>query len=366
MKRLFIAGTIVILFIIILVLLIARFQGKPLTIHTDKALNHVDTELEDILYYASLAPSSHNMQSWQVEVQVNEQRMNLSIDETRTLDVVDPRNKELYISLGCYLETLVTAFQSYGYNTEVFVDNESEKITIAYQKVPERKINIEKLAIMQKRHADKSKYKHDPLDAHVLSKLRNDLDGIYYYEANSSQAEYLKTKTLEAITMQSAMQDYRDELNFWMRFSDEEVRQKKDGISAEMIGLQGIAKTFYYWTINHQNASSDTFAKQGNSIAANQVNHCSGFVVVTGNNTFSGWIDAGRRTQAFWLKCTENNIAVQPISAILELAPFCDNVQEDLGLDNSVQMILRVGYVDDYGKNVGVRRDLHDYVEIMQ
>ena len=56
----------------------------------------------------------------------------------------------------------------------------------------------------------------------------------------TTEFDYLKNGTMEAITKQSTEAEYRKELNQWMRFSNTEVEQKKDGISAEMIGLNAL------------------------------------------------------------------------------------------------------------------------------
>ena len=151
-----------------------------------------------------------------------------------------------------------------------------------------------------------------------------------------------------------------------MRFSNTEVEQKKDGISAEMIGLNGIIKAFYYLTTNHKNAENDTFATQGIETAEKQTENCSAFFVITGNDTIIDWIEAGRKTQAFWYRCVENNISIQPLSAMFEVAPYSEAIQSELGVtEESVQMILRAGYVNDYGENVGVRRNLKDYITVI-
>ena len=90
--------------------------GKPAKVNTDKKLNGVSDELCSVLYYASLAANSHNIQSWTVKLDVREQRIMISIDAERTLEIVDPEYREIYISLGCYIEALAFAFDAYGYN----------------------------------------------------------------------------------------------------------------------------------------------------------------------------------------------------------------------------------------------------------
>ena len=43
------------------VLVMAEVKGRPIVIESNKQLEGVDTEIEEILSYASLAPNSHNM-----------------------------------------------------------------------------------------------------------------------------------------------------------------------------------------------------------------------------------------------------------------------------------------------------------------
>ncbi|MDE5667717.1 MAG: hypothetical protein K2I29_05700, partial [Clostridia bacterium] len=176
----------------------------------------------------------------------------------------------------------------------------------------------------------------------------------------------IKRISMDAVTVQSANQAYRDELAEWMRFSDIEAAEKLDGVTADMIGLKGIVKTFYYWTTTRESAKGDKFAKQGIDTAKKQLNNCGAFAVFIGGNSFEELIDLGRKVQAFWFDCTENNIAVQPFSAALETEPFCLSVQNDLGFSAPVQMILRLGYVDDYGTNSGLRRNLSDYIKVVK
>ena len=57
---------------------------------------------------AALAPNGHNAQAWTFRA-VNDEQLLLSPDFSRRLAVVDPADRELYISLGCALENLTIA-----------------------------------------------------------------------------------------------------------------------------------------------------------------------------------------------------------------------------------------------------------------
>ena len=77
-------------------------------------------------------------------------------------------------------------------------------------------------------------------------------------------------------------------------------------------------------------------------------------------------MQAGMTTQSLWFDCTENGISIQPMSAMLEISPYADNIQKDLSMKQQVQMILRAGYAKNYGKNIGLRRNLTDYIEVVR
>lgn len=355
----------VILVIIIALLTMTTILGKEITVKPDKQLKGVAEDVESVLYYASLAPNSHNAQMWEIQLHPKDGQLLIGIDETRILAVVDSSKREAYISLGCYLANLQTAFEAYGYDIKLDVYDKPDEngfiSKVTYKKTRD-KVDYTALKTIEKRHTDKSVYKDTPIAQEVADTII--LDNSICYLEGSDNFEYLKKGTLDAILVQSANQAYRDELAEWMRFSDHEVVEKQDGISAEQMGLKGMVKTFYYWTTSHESAKGDTFAKQGINTATNQLEGCKGFLAVTGDNTIKGWVNSGLDSEKIWLKCVEQNISVQPMSAMLETEPFAQSIQKDLGTDKPVQMILRIGYVNEYGKNRNIRRDLKEYISV--
>lgn len=166
------------------------------------------------------------------------------------------------------------------------------------------------------------------------------------------------------VKKQSSNPDFLKEQSDWLRFSNQESKEKKDGISGDMLGLNPLLKSLYFMTTNHETATGQGFAKQSLSTLEKQVNNCAGFFVMTGKQTLENWIAAGRQVQAFWYDCTEKNIAIQPISAMMEVPSYNKNLEKDLQLNQPVQMILRAGQVETYGENSGVRRDLTDYIQV--
>ena len=86
----------------------------------------LEEKLKFLLNYAVLAPSLHNSQPWKFTVHAAEIRVHA--DLTRQLRVADPDARELYISVGCALENLLTAATYFGLSASVayFPDPKNE------------------------------------------------------------------------------------------------------------------------------------------------------------------------------------------------------------------------------------------------
>jgi hypothetical protein len=93
----------------------------------EQAVNHnrqsfvqeatMSAQLRELVRYATLAASGHNAQPWKFAIQRD--AIEIHPDYTRRLPVVDPADRELWISLGCALENLLVAAHATGYVTEV-------------------------------------------------------------------------------------------------------------------------------------------------------------------------------------------------------------------------------------------------------
>ena len=278
------------------VLTAAAIIGRPLKVNPSRKLDGVNDDIQNALWYSSIAANSHNTQMWSVKLYPNENRLQISIDESRVLNVVDSEKREAYISLGCYIETMSVAFGAYGYDTQVNCADLAVNVT--YQKSANTTVDTAKLSLIDKQE--------------TVNALLNKYSALSVYQNGDENFDYIKRISMDAVTVQSANQAYRDELAEWMCFSDKEAASKLDGITAEMIGLKGIVKTFYYWTTTRESAKGDKFAQQGINTAKKQLNNCGAFAVITGGNTFEELINTGRKAQAFWFDCAANNIAVQP------------------------------------------------------
>jgi hypothetical protein len=77
----------------------------------------VNEQLTFLLNYAILAPSSHNSQPWRFRV--HDRQIDLYADRTRALPIVDPNDRELFISCGAALYTLRLAMHHFNYSGHI-------------------------------------------------------------------------------------------------------------------------------------------------------------------------------------------------------------------------------------------------------
>jgi len=300
-----------------------------------------------------------------VTVSAEKNEIKIFSDTERSLPVIDPNQRESYISIGAFLENMSEAFEIYGYHIELTLnDNENDSLcaTVVYEKTSSS-IDESSTSIFKRRHSNKSAFKTDEISDNIIDNLlEKHGDYLRYYPAGSDDGQYISNATLTAYTQQANEQNARDELADWLRFSNSEAKEKKDGLPAEQLGLRGIVKVFYYLTTNRESSKGDTFAGQGVDKTKAQLSGCAGFFLITGRDGKEDWIEAGMHLEAFWLDAVRHNIAIQPMSAALEETPYCDEISDKFGADGKVQMILRAGLVDDYGENAGIRRDLKEFV----
>lgn len=138
----------------------------------------------------------------------------------------------------------------------------------------------------------------------------------------------------------------------------------KDGLPAEQLGITGIKKLLYYSFFDRQKAQGEAFAAENISKTASSVAQSAGFFIIGGEETFPLMMRSGMNLQAFWLDAVRYGISVQPVSQMLEDKAFRKQLAETSDLSQPPQMILRAGYVDDYGENNRIRRPIGEFTRL--
>lgn len=346
-----------------------RFNGEQESV---KGLEKDETE---ILYLASLAPSGHNTQPWTVRV-LGPKHWIIGSDKKRWLPAVDPNNRELLLSIGAFIENLVIAAGTFGYEPDIQViaknpfDPDIAEIRLKKGKVvgfPLEK--IKKRRTIRSGHLDVSikgedlKYmtKHSTESCTFPNTLS---PHSFYFPNNSPQGKYLQEGTIGANRAQAYRDPAQVELANWIRWSNKEGRQYRNGLTPESMEIQGFAGWYVRNFYDRESVLKKSFREQTVDVVSKQVKTCGGWLVVTSaDSELQTLIEYGRVFENMFLKTKEKMIALHPMTQMLEEEPWRNRIAKDLGVEGEAQWILRIGYVESYPDPVSLRAPVSRFVQ---
>lgn len=318
-------------------------------------------KIERILYYASLAGSSHNTQPWRVEI-LNDTILRVYPDMSRMLSVVDPHARGLYISLGAFLENLYLAAAATGYDASITFHQAAESqttfatVTLAGGGKP-----VTDLQELESRVSLRAPFLKEPLSSEDVFTLTSD-PGVTYISMSSVEGQYIAEKTLKAYEKQSNDDAAKEELAQWMRFSNSLVKEKRDGLTTSGMGITGIAGFMVSRMYKPEDSKKQSFIEAGITKTGTQVDNCAGWLLITGeSNDAEGWIYTGMKYQRVSLLCRSRMIGLHPMNQMIEEPDFEIDANRSLNVKGKIHFIARVGYVKKYPEAVSVRRVVADF-----
>jgi len=307
----------------------------------------VAEDIIQILKYASLAPNSHNSQPWKIKI-LSDLEFIVQSDPTRWLPRVDPENRELLLSIGAFWENLEQAALALGFEShaEVLANSPKDIEILKIKLVKCASRGDDRLELIKKKATDRRPYEKKELQGLHLKELEKLLpDRLVYFPRKSKEGEWIASNLVEANKRQTFDDEKQKELAEWLRFSRSEVAEKRDGLTPEMLGMTGLVKFFWYAFMSRKNAFSGSFRNKGIENVRNQVNNCSGFIIITSEDlSVHSTLEAGRNFEKLALKCTELGVSIHPMSQLMEESPWKEELESSLGLSKPVQLVLRAGY----------------------
>jgi len=318
-----------------------------------------------ILGYAILAPHSHNLQSWLVDLGTPDEIL-LRCDLSRLLPETDPFSRQIMMSQGTFLELLDIAARERGLRAEIALFPEgvfgTEKLdqrpVARIRLMPDPAVNKDPLfAQILERHTNRRLYdisrpvpadawkamaqavKPNPLRFGFVS---TDQDGVL----NQHRAIAAEAWRIELTTPRTVMESYRV-----LRVGTAEIEKYRDGlyildpmvVLLNRVGLFDRSKA----PAPDDYASTSQIKDFGNKLGSTP-----GFLwMVTEGNDRVTQVDAGRAYARVQLAATAHGVAMQPLQQALQEYPEQAKPYADIRrlLDapqpaRTVQMWARVGF----------------------
>ena len=327
--------------------------------------SQLPAEARQILHLAALAPSGHNTQPWTVRL-LGPYHWLIGNDPRGWLPVVDPTQRETMLSLGTFAQNLEYAAAHFGYqcrwNLLATTLQAADVLEVELTRQPGPA--YPDLAALLGRRTLQTGFSSEPIRAADLEFMTDsDTTHCHYFASASANGRYLTATTLAANQMQVADDAAQRELAHWVRWGRADVQRHRDGLTAAGMGINGLAG----WAVRHFYDSASVlkpdFRQRGLARAADQVAAHGGWLVITSpDESVGALLEAGRRMERVWLKARGRNVAVHPMSQLLEEVPGTVGAARRLGLPGPAQFVLRLGYVEDYPAPVSVRRPVEWFV----
>ncbi|MEM6382583.1 MAG: twin-arginine translocation pathway signal protein [Pseudomonadota bacterium] len=313
------------------------------------------------LSYAVLAPNAHNRQPWLVDLSEPD-TLTLYCDLDRRLPETDPFDRQITISLGCFLELFAIAAAEEGFRSN---------ITLFPEGAPLPRLDTRPVATIQllegaaqpdllfaqivRRHTNK-----EPYDT-ARAVPATDVDAIVAAAAASDGLTYGSTLEAEKIAQLRDITWRGHEIESYtprtlqesidlMRIGKSEILANPDGIDLGGAFFEGLNAAGLLTREAIADTSSTAFA-QGLQAYNDLIFSAMGYVwIVSDSDSRAEQIASGRAWTRMHLEATARGVDMHPLSQALqeydEMAALYDEAKRALGArpNQTVQMLGRIGY----------------------
>jgi hypothetical protein len=323
-------------------------------------------ERERILAAAARAPSTHNSQPWHVRI-IAPDAWSVGGDGSRRLPAVDPGDRELALSLGAFLECLVTAAAALGFEAQL-ADARSEiasdLVRVTLSRTPSGPRGLEPLDRISRRRTLRKGYSSSPLSPADLGSLALG-PGAHWFPRGTKEADWLADAAVQSFQGQTWRDPAQAELAQWIRFSRGNADRTADGLTPDTMEVGGLAGFYMRHFMDAGSVTGKSFRDAGVDAVRAQAREGAGWLVLDApDESTPSLLDAGRAFARRALVLRERRLAAHPMSQVLEEEPWREAISRSLGLAGRAQFVVRIGYVDRYPEPVSLRRPVTAFASI--
>lgn len=272
------------------------------------------------------APSGDNVQPWYVKVAVDNSYIDLMNTPNKDTSVYNKDQLASFMAHGAFIENVSIAAQHFGFEAKVELwpfDSIKHVARIWFLPVyewSEQTVDTW-FNCINLRYTNRFKFKRVDL-------ANEDLDSLMLTIAGIEGVTLHATQNRQAIMQLASVLKLNDRLVFeeqaihkhffsLLRWSDKEVRIRRDGMSVETLGLSKLDRMFFpalrkWWFVRIANlfGLSHMVAKNFEKMLTSS--SMIGFITVPTFDKYDA-IKAGRALQRVWLEATRQGLAFQPI-----------------------------------------------------
>ena len=310
---------------------------------------------QELVRYATLAPSSHNTQCWKFALDGNGRSITILPDLARRCPAVDPDEHHLFVSLGCATENLIQAALAQGLRGEAQFDAAGNAVRVMLE--PTRAQATPLFKAISLRQCTRGDYDGKALSSEELALLlrAGSSDTVRLLLLTERPAmEQTLDYVIQGNTAQLADAAFVEELKTWIRFNGTDAVRMRDGLYSVSSGNPNIPSWIgdlaFRWFLT---------AKGENDKYARQVRSSAGIAVFVGQTVDKAhWVEVGRCYERFALQATALGIRNAFLNQPVEVAALRPTFAAALGLSGQ-----RPDLVVRFGRGPAMPRSLRRPVE---
>ena len=307
---------------------------------------------------ATRAPSIHNTQPWQFTA--GPDRLEVFLDRTRALPVVDPSSRQQVISCGSAVEFAVVALAAAGYLTEVDVaTDDGDPDHLATVRIVSGHRPTEEdgalAAAIDRRHTVRAAFQTRAVPPELVDRLQREAASFDTWLKPITRSEE-EVATVFLISRAEEIEqndpDYVAELQRWVRSDPGAV----DGVPVEAVPSEDPHARPSNWLIRDfvvGHREQHAFLEPQNPDAPPpEVERPTVVLMGTDDDDRYAWLLAGRALGRVLLRATAHGLAASPLTQALDWPATRQRLRSRLSLIGHPQMLLRIGFPPETGAGV--------------
>lgn len=321
------------------------------TPHIDRtAFVHYSSSTDKIrflLQYAHLAPSTHNIQPWIFEIQATSCR--IYYDPKLLLPYNDPTRRDLYISLGCCIENLITAARYFGvFDNVAYHDGPGELVAeVTFKQLDQPAPDdgmLPQLQAITARINARGLFKKTPPPPAFLAALR-ELNQEFgpaaqvHLVTDRADIQQLAKFTADGLRRAYRSAAFRHEISSWIRPN---TSKQRDGIPGYALRMNGPMSVALPWLMRHFNIGRRL--GQINYVSLNSAPLIC--VYTSPDDQPLTQMQVGRLAERVMLAATASGMRTSIFVASVEIEDIYEDVQRLLDTKRRPEFLMCVGYIN--------------------
>ena len=306
----------------------------------------ISAQLEFLVRYAVLAPSSHNSQPWLFRVRNN--ALELFADSSRALGACDPEDRELRISCGAALGHAALAAVHFGFAPEIAIlpdGGMSDLLARLSLGAPQKETpeQARRFAAITKRRTSRTAFAANSAHPRDLEMLKT-IAAQHGVSAKIIDQPEMRQRVCEIVAAADRTQmgnpAFREELSKWMR---RRSGDSSDGMSVASFGYNDIFSPAAAAVLRTFDMGAGVAARDRELITGSPVL----LLLLTDKDEPEAWIKTGLALSDILLEATAAGLSTAYLNQPIELPDRRAALRGATGTHGDPQLLLRMGKGQD-------------------